>query len=389
MIADRDRLEDPAEVVVIGAGPAGASAATALARAGRRVLLVDRARFPRDKVCGCCLAPGGIAALRALALDELVASGHPLAEVTLRAPSGTVDLPFTGSIVLGRDRLDTALVEAAIDAGVEMAFETTAKVEADDTVTLSAIGTPIGTASSTVHRPLAVIVADGLGGRALERPAFDWRVRPQGRFGAGVVVKSTPDAPPPGSLWMLADRTGYLGVVRLPDDRIDLAAAFDARAVRASGGPAGAAARLLRTHDRPEMAAVAAEARWKGTPTLTRHRRTVAAGRVLCIGDAAAYVEPFTGEGMTWALESGIEAARFTHQALAASTSLDEWNRRHARLFAAKHRRCRFISTAVSRPDLVRRIARLVAMVPRGRDTLARLVTGATRPAPLPRGATS
>lgn len=385
MIADRDRLEGPTEVVVIGAGPAGASAATALARAGRRVLLVDRACFPRDKVCGCCLAPGGIAALRALALDELIASGHPLAEVTLRAPGGTVDLPFTGSIVLGRDRLDTALVEAAIDEGVEMAFETTAKVEDDDTVTL----TTIGSGSSTVHRPLAVIVADGLGGRALERPDFGWRVRPQGRFGAGVVVTATPDAPPPGSLWMLADRTGYLGVVRLPDDRIDLAAAFDARAVRASGGPAGAAARLLRTHDRPGLAAVAAEARWKGTPTLTRHRRTVAAGRVLCIGDAAAYVEPFTGEGMTWALESGIEAARFTHQALAASTSLDEWKHHHARLFAAKHRRCRFISTAVSRPDMVRRIARLVAMVPRGRDTLARLVTGATRPTPLPTGATS
>ena len=375
---------DRPEIVVIGAGPAGAAAAAELGRAGRRVLLVDRTRFPRDKVCGCCLARGGISILEALDLDDLVAEGMPLAEVTLGTPGGHIDLPFTGSIVLGRDRLDTSLVDAAVDAGVEVSFETTAKVENDEVIL-----TRSGTETIPHHRPQAVLVADGLGGRALDDPRFAWRVRRNGRFGAGVVVAAATDAPPPGHLCMLADHTGYLGVVRLPDDRIDLAAAFDSRAVRTAGGPGRVAARLLAAHGRPRLAEVAADARWRGTPSLTRRRRTVAHGRVICIGDAAAYVEPFTGEGMTWALQSGFEAARFTNRALAGSTPLDAWNRRHSQLFVAKHRRCRLISRALGRPDTVRRLAHLVSLVPLGRDVLARLVTGAARRNPTPTGAMS
>ena len=55
---------DPYDAVVIGAGPAGGIAALGLARAGRRVLLVDKQRFPRAKVCGCCLNASAVATLR-------------------------------------------------------------------------------------------------------------------------------------------------------------------------------------------------------------------------------------------------------------------------------------------------------------------------------------
>src|SRR6188472_4295561 len=57
------------DVLIVGAGPAGAIAALVLARAGARVRLVDRARFPRDKLCGDTINPGALAALRRLALD--------------------------------------------------------------------------------------------------------------------------------------------------------------------------------------------------------------------------------------------------------------------------------------------------------------------------------
>ena len=73
----------PFDVVVIGAGPAGSSAAIAAARAGGRVLLAERSCFPRTKVCGCCLGPAGVAALgrlgAATALEEVDADRRQIA----------------------------------------------------------------------------------------------------------------------------------------------------------------------------------------------------------------------------------------------------------------------------------------------------------------------
>jgi flavin-dependent dehydrogenase len=222
-------------------------------------------------------------------------------------------------------------------------------------------------------------VADGLAGGSLtDLPEFGWTIAEASRFGAGAVVDATGDAPPHGDLRMLLDSIGYLGIVRLPDDRVDLAAAFHASAVRRVGGPAEAAARLLERHAMPALAAEARSARWQGTPTLTRRRRRVAAGPIACIGDAAGYVEPFTGEGMTWAMRSGVEVATFIDAALATGQSLDGWNTRHRRLFARHHRRCRLVARTVRHPGLIHHGAALLSRIAPIRTALPRYLTGAT-----------
>src|SRR6185295_19531585 len=95
------------DVVVVGAGPAGATAAAHLARAGRDVLLLDRARFPRDKVCGDALIPDAIAALDRLgALDAVREQGWPVRATSVFSPSRIAfELPGT-FITLKRQRLD-------------------------------------------------------------------------------------------------------------------------------------------------------------------------------------------------------------------------------------------------------------------------------------------
>ncbi len=356
------------EILVIGAGPAGAVAAAELAGRGRNVLLVDRATFPRPKVCGCCLAPAGVAVLDRLELADLVASATPLRQVTLGTDAGAIDLPFEGSRVLGRDRLDPALIETAISRGARTAFDTRARIRRNGTVDLN----------DTTCTPAAIVVADGLAGGSLAgRPEFDWSVATTGRLGAGVVFDPTIAAPAPGELHMLVDRVGYLGIVRLPDDRIDLAAAFDARRARDAGGPAVAAAMLLTRHGMPMLGESARAARWRGTPTLSRRRRVVAQGSIACIGDAAGYVEPFTGEGMTWAMRSGVEVAAVVDAAIAEGTSLETWRSVHRRLFAHHHRRCRIVARAVRHPRLLHHGASWLSSISPWRRRLAGLATGA------------
>lgn len=82
------------DAVVVGAGPAGSVTARELARRGRRVLLVDKATFPRAKVCGCCLNRASLAALDAVGLGDLPArlGAVPLDRVKLAAGRATVEL---------------------------------------------------------------------------------------------------------------------------------------------------------------------------------------------------------------------------------------------------------------------------------------------------------
>ncbi|MFG0318328.1 MAG: NAD(P)/FAD-dependent oxidoreductase, partial [Planctomycetota bacterium JB042] len=110
-------MTDVRDVVVIGAGPAGGAAAIGLADRGRRVALVDRERFPRDKVCGGCLNPR---AIRSLAALGVVPSGVPLRWLVLHAGGRTARVPLEGGLAVSRRSLDAALVDAARARGVEV-----------------------------------------------------------------------------------------------------------------------------------------------------------------------------------------------------------------------------------------------------------------------------
>src|SRR3954469_1342981 len=111
------------DVVIAGAGPAGAIAATVLARAGARVLVLDRARFPRDKLCGDTLNPGALAILARLGLATAAAGGLPLDGMIVTGPTGVRVVGRYGThqgTSISRRQLDMALVLAASDAGAEI-----------------------------------------------------------------------------------------------------------------------------------------------------------------------------------------------------------------------------------------------------------------------------
>jgi menaquinone-9 beta-reductase len=116
-----------ADVVVVGGGPAGAAAAIVLARAGRDVVVVDRARFPRDKCCGDGLTAGALREYEALGLrPDTVASWQQVDDVWVRSPSGrTACFPMPRNqgvfaAVAERTDLDAAFLDVARAAGAKV-----------------------------------------------------------------------------------------------------------------------------------------------------------------------------------------------------------------------------------------------------------------------------
>jgi flavin-dependent dehydrogenase len=336
------------DLLIIGAGPAGSLAALEAARRGASVLLVDKSPFPRTKVCGCCLSSAALQQLAAAGLADLPTRlrAKPLAALRLHAGPRSAEVPIPGGVALSRAAFDSALVKAAVAAGATFLPNTFAVIQSPGVVTLR------NETGETTVTARVVIAADGLAGRAAG-PAP--QASADSRMGAGLVVDHPLCDYAPGAIHMAVGPAGYVGLVRLEDSRLDVAAAFDPDDLRALGGPGPAAAAILAACHLPPIPALAAN-RWHGTPLLTRARPAVAAERLLVVGDAAAYVEPFTGEGMTWALASGRAAGTLAAEAARSPTWNPQtescWAALHAALLSRRALRCRALALLLRRPLL-------------------------------------
>jgi flavin-dependent dehydrogenase/2-polyprenyl-3-methyl-5-hydroxy-6-metoxy-1,4-benzoquinol methylase len=355
------------DLVVIGAGPAGAMAAREAARGGARVLLVDRASFPRPKVCGCCINGAAIEVLSQVGLGDLLRQNHAqeLRAVRLASAGRFATIRLSEGVSLSRERFDTALIQAAIAAGAEFLDQTQAligEVTPDSRVVVLKIGTVEQSASAK-----AIVVAGGLGCRVFAIPDSDERLTSQSsRVGAGTVLDVAPAEYSDGTIYMACHKHGYVGLVRLEDDRLDLAAALDADAIKQHGGIAALVSQILAYSDLPIPEALAS-ASWHGTGRLTQHREHVVAERCFFIGDAAGYVEPFTGEGMACALASGRAVAPIVFDFLRhdrGSEAMQAWTDTHRRLIAKRARLCRYVTRMLRYPAFVRLAVRLLAFAP-------------------------
>jgi flavin-dependent dehydrogenase len=344
------------DVIVIGAGPAGALAAHQLSRQRLRVLLVDKRTFPRWKVCGTCLNGVALGALAHAGLAGLVPrlGGVPLVRLRLGLQNHQTELELPLGQSLSRGCLDQALCEAAVAEGAvfRMGTEATlAGVCPDGRQVRLCSG-----AASVSTSARVVLVATGLGSPGLD-PAIGIRSRVQARsrVGAGCRVDTGASGYGRGTIHMAIGRYGYVGLVRTEAGDLNLAAAFERTHLIKAGGAAFAAAGVLAEAGF-EPVPQAASATWLATPALTSHRWPPAAERVLLLGDAAGYVEPFTGEGMGWALLGALAAVPLVLQGQRQwSRQLErQWVRRHAQLIGSRQRLCHGLAFTLRRPGLSR-----------------------------------
>ena len=272
---------------------------------------MEKKAFPRGKVCGACLNESSLRVLESIGLSHRIAAlgGTRLDAFQLGFRGRAVRFALPGGVALSRARFDAALVDAAVASGTAFLPESqglVGPVQADARRVVLVQADRSITATARV-----VLIATGLGQALFQGdPGVRSHAWGRSRVGAGCSAIDYPGFYQEPMIFMAVGRCGYVGLVRVEGDQLNVAAAFARELIKDCGSPGAAARRILAEAGFPSIPALAS-ASWQGTVPLTRRTWPVAGERFFVLGDAAGYVEPFTGEGMAWAMMCGKAVNRW------------------------------------------------------------------------------
>jgi geranylgeranyl reductase family protein len=296
------------DVIVVGAGPAGSSAAisTLWTDPRLRVLMLDRADFPRDKSCGDGIAPHVFDRLSRIGVSGIEDGWTPLTRLELARGSSSVARPMARPVhVIPRAVFDARLVERAVSVGATLARHRVAEVETSNGAVVldGRYRAPVVIAADGAHSVLRDHLGVAEGKRALAIRGY--APTPPDRVGTQVIRYG--DRRQPSYAWAFDRGDGLSNIgygELLPADRTD---------------DPPSRALLLDQLERLLPGSVASGDQWKAHHLpLSSWRWEQPDGRVLLTGDAAHLINPMTGEGIYYAVATGITAGRAVAQAVRA-----------------------------------------------------------------------
>ena len=377
------------DVVIIGAGPAGSSAAYFLARAGAKVLLLDKATFPRDKTCGDGLVPRALPILSEMGvLDSIAARGWKLDHLEVSAPSGRnvhFDIPPlphapNHAIVIPRLELDNLLLQRAIESGADFRGAVHVRGLQTDTdgVTISA---------GENYRATLAIVATGANTALLSSIGLN---PPKPNIVAARAYFEGIDSLPPYFQFRFDGVVlpGYGWVFPLSATSANLGAGFIRDGKREHYQSAQTA--FNGFIQSPELKVILGNAKQVGALKSFPIRTDFAsaptfAERVLLVGEAAGLVNPLTGDGIDFALESGKIAAEHILNMLRLGDVSHSQLQAYDTILRQHYQNLFRFSERVSRMSLNRRaldwLVPLAASRPKLPEALVNILLGA-QPAP-------
>ena len=314
------------DVAVIGGGPAGSVCAACCAASGLSVVLIEREKFPREKVCGDCLNPECWPILRRLGIDQRVrVLPHGALDwvefINLRDVHLRVDLPRgeNAEIAIKRSALDSILLERAREFGTEVREASTlTSIEKSDGAwklttgeATAAFGARVLVGAdgrnSTVARLLGLLPRI-----AKERVALQAHISLPRDFGNRIVLQLLPG--------------GYSGQAPVNDTELNLCLVGRPKSIRAL------------QHWATQYFNLGSTQTWRTITPLTRSALPPARENVLLVGDAARVVEPFTGEGIFYALRSGELAGAAAKEMIRgdAAEAVRDYAAQHAAMYGGR-----------------------------------------------------
>jgi flavin-dependent dehydrogenase len=373
-------LSDQFDVAIAGAGPAGSSAAIQLALGGARVLLVEQKKFPRPKLCGEFISPECISHFERLGVaGAMLAAGasHISNTVFYSRGGASVCLPsewFKPGITalgLSRSEMDHKLLERAKEVGVAVLENAHASVLHD--------GNRVSGLTVKVDDELrackATLTIDATGrSRALARQPDQPLIKPK-LVAFKVHLKNT--RLNKGDCEIYFYRHGYGGLSRIENDLSNLCFIVSARDVRRLGSDPETVMREVVMQNK--RAAFALGDAVPTSPWLSvslsgfeKHSVTPEPG-LLTVGDAAAFIDPFTGSGMLMALESGELAAETIARHSPHITAIaTEYRAAYAKTFHSRMRVAALLRRAAFVPGLAGTAIRFTGLSSRLRRGIAR-----------------
>ena len=326
--------------VVVGAGPAGSVAALVLARAGVNVRLVDRSRFPRDKLCGDTLNPGALSILDRLGIGACVRErARPIGGMVVTGPFGAsvaCDYPdgLVGAAISRRD-LDVVLLEAAVAAGADFVPSTPVRgaLHADEGARVA--GVRVGHTSRDRSMPAAIVIAaDGRRSRLASALGLTRCAAAPRRWAFGAYFTDVANVTSRGEMHIRPD--GYTGIAPLACNLTNVCVVRELSPTRHGEPVTGDETLAHALAGDPALRARFARARQVSAVTslgpLAVEARSAGCPGLLLAGDAAGFVDPMTGDGLRFALRGGELAAE------AALFELESGISAHTRLYASRFR---------------------------------------------------
>jgi len=349
------------DVAIIGGGPAGSSCAAFCALAGLRTAVLDREKFPREKVCGDCLNPSCWPVLERLELAQGVrdlphSMLNSVAFIAIDGYEVILDLPSGANceISVKRSLFDDLLLRRAGELGADVHEQTTV------TGLTRNHGWKIETASGRMLHARMLIGADGRNSTiahlcnllplpARERVALQAHIPRPRNFGNRIALQFLPE--------------GYSGQAPVNESELNLCLVGTPPTISTLRKWA------QRQFDLPSNQA------WRTVTPLTRSPVSSAHQNLFFIGDAARVVEPFTGEGIYYALRSGELAANAIAKILRGddrNSALREFHRAYAEMYRGRLWINHLSRAAVLRP----RLGSLFVHIARTNPSILKLLTG-------------
>lgn len=381
----RHASDADAEVIIVGAGPAGSAAATHLAEAGHRVVLLDRASFPRHKACSDYVNPGGVQLLAELGVlaGILQAGAHRLETMTVHAPGGhRFDLSFgragpgLAALGLSRYRLDHLLLERARAAGATVVEQAHVRQVIHQHGRVTGVEVTINGRQERLHAPI-VIGADGHHSSVARALDLDLPLRWPRKTGLAAHYRGVTGLGQFGEMHVAPNR--YAGLAPLEDGLTNVAIVTPVAAVANRSGS-------IDDHFRQTLNTIPAVAHKlahaervggiRGVGGMARRARRTTGDGYLLIGDAASFLDPFTGEGVYEALLGAKLAAPVVHRALQANdpsaAALDPYRIARRRALTAKRQVCWIVQGIINTPPLMDYVTARLAR----RDDLGQILSG-------------